>query len=145
MTDDMFGDPGSTTGVDLDAHNGRLLLITPTEQEKDISTAFGPSDAVRADVASLGEGPHETEEFPDVLIFPRVLQSQLRSYIGTGKAALGRLGKGVAKPGQSAPWQLAPATDADKAVARTYMASGQALQSARRVDTTPAASGVPPF
>lgn len=143
MTDDMFGDPGSTAGIDLDALNGHLLLITPTVQEKDITTAFGPTDAIRADVVALAEGPHQAEEFPDVLIFPRVLQSQLRSYVGTGRAALGRLGKGVAKPGQSAPWQLAPSTDSDKATARQYLA-GQPV-GATTGAAAASASPAPPF
>ncbi len=73
-----------------------------------------------------------------MLIFPRVLQSQLRAYIGTGKGALGRLGKGVAKAGQSAPWQLDTPTDADKATARAYLAGKSAPAPA---GTAP----VPPF
>jgi hypothetical protein len=34
---------------------------------------------------------------------------------------LGRLGQGVAKPGQSAPWTLTPASDADKVTAGKYL------------------------
>jgi len=43
------------------------------------------------------------QEFRDTLIFPNVLQGQVRGNIGTGRANLGRLGKGVKKPGQNAP------------------------------------------
>jgi hypothetical protein len=53
-------------------------------------------------------------------VFPKVLASQLRSSVG-GKV-IGRLGQGIAKPGQSAPWTLNAATDADKETGRKYLA-----------------------
>lgn len=138
MTDDMFGDPGSSSGIKYEDYEGRLLLITPTSAEKDVQTTLGTKDAIRADVVALGEGPHQTEEIPDVLVFPRVLQGQLRAYVGTGKAALGRLGKGVAKPGQNAPWQLATPTDADRQTARAYMTGKSPV-------ATGGPSAMPPF
>ena len=54
----------------------------------------------------------------DTLIFPRILVSSLKPNVG--KVVLGRLGKGVAKPGQSAPWTLSAPTEDDIAVARKY-------------------------
>jgi len=35
---------------------------------------------------------------------------------------LGRLGQGEAKKGQSAPWMLSEATEADKVIGRNYIA-----------------------
>lgn len=107
----QFSAPASTAGIDLDAAKGHLLLVTPVAQEKDVKTVHGLADPVRADVVDLDTG----EEFTDILIFPRVLISQLKPKIG--EKVLGRLGQGTAKAGQSAPWVLADfsADDAKKA------------------------------
>jgi hypothetical protein len=48
-----------------------------------------------------------------------VLCSQLAPSAG-GKPVLGRLGRGTAKPGQSAPWMLTAPTEADIAVAQKF-------------------------
>lgn len=121
MSTDMFDGPASSTGVVWEELKGRLLLITPHEVSKDIQTTFGPTDAVRADVVVL-DGPNAPEEFNDTLIFPKVLQGQVRSNAGTGRMNLGRLGQGNKKPGQSPPWMLGDPTDADKQIARAYIA-----------------------
>lgn len=119
---DMFDGPGSAVGIKWDDLDGRLLLIKPLGIEDSIKTAFGDSSAVRADVIVL-DGPGSPEEYLDTLVFPKVLQGQIKSNAGTGRYNLGRLGKGNAKPGQSAPWLLAEPTDADKDVARAYLDS----------------------
>lgn len=118
MTD--FANPSTATGIDLKALLGSLLLITVHSVEEGITTTYGPSSAVRADVVVL-DGSSAGETYDDTLIFPRVLQSQLKSHAGKSKV-LGRLGQGVAKPGQSAPWTLTEATEADKESARKYLA-----------------------
>ncbi len=118
MTD--FATPSTASGIDLKAANGSLLLVTVNGIEDNIPTTFGPSSAVRADVVIL-DGETKGETFADTLIFPKVLQSQLKGHVGKSKV-LGRLGQGQAKPGQSAPWILSEATDADKDVARKYLA-----------------------
>lgn len=118
---DEFAPPG--TGGDrlpLDDVLGALLLFTVESVEKDIETQFGKSDAIKCDVAAL-DGNHKAETWDGALIFPRVLQSQLRGAAGGGKV-LGRLGKGEAKKGQSAPWVLSDPTDEDKQTARNYLA-----------------------
>ncbi|KQB83887.1 hypothetical protein [Corynebacterium oculi] len=61
----------------------------------------------------------------DTLIFQKVLQGQLKRYIGSGQVCLGRLGKGEAKPGQSAPWMLGDFTEQDAQVAQRYLNSKQ--------------------
>jgi hypothetical protein len=96
---------------------GALLRIDVIEALHDVTTSFGPANPVRANVAVL-DGEHKADEYDDTLIFPRVLVSQLKPNVG--KVVLGRLGRGTAKPGQSAPWTLAPATESDLAVARKY-------------------------
>jgi hypothetical protein len=120
MSTDMFDGPSSATGVVWADLKDRLLLIKPSEVAKEIQTTFGPTDAIRADVIIL-DGPGAPEVHADTLIFPRVLQSQVRSNVGTGRMNLGRLGQGNKKPGQSAPWMLGDPTDADKAIARAYI------------------------
>ena len=96
---------------------GALLRIEVTEALTDVQTSFGPANPVRANVAVL-DGERKADEFDDALIFPRVLVSQLKPNVG--KVVLGRLGKGTAKPGQSAPWTLGAPTSDDIAVARKY-------------------------
>lgn len=124
MSTDMFDGPASSTGIVWEDIKGRLLLVTPHEVSKDIQTSYGATDAVRADVVVL-DGPGSPEEYKDTLIFPKVLQGQVRGNAGTGRMNLGRLGQGNKKPGQSPPWMLGDPTDADKAVARAYIAGSQ--------------------
>lgn len=121
---DLFDAPGSASGLDLKTIEGCLLLIKPLTLETGINTALGEKDAIRADVTVL-DGPGAPVEHNDVLIWPRVLQGQIRSNVGSGRFNLGRLGKGQAKSGQNAPWKLADPTDADKDVARAHLAKGE--------------------
>jgi hypothetical protein len=121
MTTSPFAAPSAPgSGIKWDDVNGCLLLITPLALEQGIATTFGPADAVRADVAIL-DGPTAGTEHLDTLVFPKVLSGQLTRHIGT--QVLGRLGQGVAKPGQSAPWVLAEATPADVELGQRWLAS----------------------
>lgn len=121
MTNDLFDAPSSSSGVKITDFDGQLLLITPTGHETDIPTAYGPADAVTATIAVL-DGAGAGDEHAGVRIFQKALQGQLRPKVGTGRMVLGRLGRGIAKPGQSAPWLLADPTEADKQTARDYLA-----------------------
>jgi hypothetical protein len=115
-----FKDPGSGGDkLPLDELEGALLLVDVHEHDPEFETTFGRTGMVRADVAVL-DGTHKADVYADTLIFPKVLQGQLRGSIG--EQVLGRLGKGKAKPGQSAPWQLSPASAEDRAVAERYVA-----------------------
>jgi hypothetical protein len=141
MSNDPFDSPASSVGISWEDLNGRLLLITPLSKESDIKTDYGIAEAVRANVV---DGPESPTEYRDTLIFPKILQSQVRANINTGRANLGRLGQGVKKPGQSAPWKLSDPTDADKDVARSWYAGGQTATSAtaeREPATRGAAAG----
>jgi hypothetical protein len=115
----QFADPASAASLDLKTLLGNLLLVEPHEVATGIPTVHGPSDAIRADVTVL-DGPTAGAVATDTLIWPKVLISQLRSRVG--QMVLGRLGQGVAKPGQSAPWTLIAATEQDKATAGAYLA-----------------------
>lgn len=119
---DEFAAPATATGIKWDDFKGSLLLIDVSSVETAIKTAFGESDAVRANV-TIVDGRSAGETYNDTLIFPKVLVSQLRPNVG--KKVLGRLGQGQAKSGQSAPWKLDDATDADRATAREFIAKGK--------------------
>jgi len=131
MPDDDFAQPAAPGGDKLDLHelNGALLIFEVTEDVEHVQTMHTQpgekTSAIRADVHVI-DGAHAGMVRRDALVFPRVLQGQLRPAVG--KKVLGRLGRGVAKPGMSAPWELAPATDADLAAARTYSRRGTAPQ-----------------
>jgi len=122
MTTDQFDAPA--TGGKITEFDGALLLITPTELREAIQTVHGPSDAIVCDVAVL-DGRDAGTEQTGVMVFPKVLQGQLKAKIGTGRMVLGRLGRGQAKPGQSAPWVLGDPTEQDKATARQHLAQVQ--------------------
>lgn len=122
---DQFDSP--STGAKITEFEGRLLLIKPTEHREGITTAFGPADAVVADIAVL-DGAQPGQEEYGVLVFQKALQGQLRPKIGTDRYVLGRLGRGVAKPGQSAPWILAEPTEQDKNAARAHLNKAVAAQ-----------------
>jgi hypothetical protein len=121
MTITDFADPGAPGGdkLPLADLNGRLIMIEVHEALTGVATSFGVSDPVRCDVHVL-DGDAKGEVYSDSLIFPKVLCGQLRSQVG-GKV-LGRLGQGVAKPGQSAPWVINAATDDEKVTGRKYLA-----------------------
>ena len=129
-----FTKPATASGIQWDDLLGRLLLIEPTVVERDVQTSFGPKDAVRADVTVL-DGEHGPQEHADVLIFPSVLISQVRSAIG--EQVLGRLAQGVAKPGQKPPWRLNDATDDDINAGVAYLKS----RTAGNPFTAPAQAG----
>jgi hypothetical protein len=111
--------PRSGDKLDLNTVKGRLLHIQVAEIVRDIETAFGKSDAVRATVAIL-DGDQKGTVLEDVLFFPRVLRSQLEQALG--ETVLARLGQGTAKPGKSAPWILEAASDADLETGTKYEA-----------------------
>ncbi len=114
----MFTDPSTATGIDWKELHGSLLLFKVHGQEVGIKTVHGDSNAVRADVIVL-DGDKEGEEFLDTLVFPKVLQSQLKPRLG--EMVLGRLGQGHKKPGQSPPWTLATASDEEKKVGMAFL------------------------
>lgn len=122
MSDDLFDNPGSSDQLDLEAVEGNLLLVKPIQQLTGINTAFGAKDAVESDVHIL-DGPQAGEVLRGAYIFPLVMQGQIKGNAGTGRFNLGRVGKGTPKPGQKPPWKLLDPTDADKDLARRYLAS----------------------
>lgn len=121
MSDNPFAPPATATGIKWEDHKGDLLLVEPKAYETEITTAYGPSDAVRADVTVVAKDGTATETFNDVLIFPKVLVSQTKSLVG--QMILARLIQGAAKPGQSPPWMLDEANAADTKVGLKFLES----------------------
>lgn len=119
MSNDEFNSPGSASRIDWNEHKGRLLLFTVKSLETGVPTQFGDREAIRTDMEVL-DGPNP-ERFIDAFVFPKVLQSQLRSSVG-GQRVLGRLGQGEAKTGQARPWKLLDPTEDDKTIARKHLA-----------------------
>lgn len=120
---DPFSKPAAGGKFSAEGNNGRLLLITPTSYEEGIQTTYGVKDAVKANIVVINEqSPAGSEVIEDALLFGGVLIGQTKSFVGKG-LVLGRLGQGTAKKGQNAPWLLEDPTDAEKDVARAYLAS----------------------
>lgn len=119
----MFAAPSAPGGgLNFAELEGSLLLVDVTGVEDHVPTVHTQpgqkTPAVRANVTVL-DGPQADTAFEDTLIFPKVLQGQLRSRVG--QKVLGRLIKGQAKPGQNAPWVLDAATAQDVAVADAWV------------------------
>jgi hypothetical protein len=130
-----FAAPAASAGITWADLDGLLLLIEPLSEETGIPTVHGEAKAVRANVTVL-DGPNAGERHDDTLIFPKILQSQVRPKIG--EKVLGRLAQGNKKPGQSAPWILQEATPADVQIGVNWLA-----QSARPAAAQAAPAGQP--
>jgi hypothetical protein len=114
-----YESPGAPGGdkLPLGDLEGALIRVDVVEALTGVTTSFGVSDPIRCNVAAL-DGALKAQTWDDTLVFPKVLASQLRGSVG--KVVLGRLGRGTAKPGQSAPWLLSAPTGEDIAVAQKY-------------------------
>lgn len=111
-----FASPSAPSGgITWADHLGHLLLIEPESFESGFKTSFGDADVVKATISDIDSG----DVYDDGLIFPKLLVSQTKSQIGA--KVLGRLGQGQAKPGQSAPWILEPASEEDIATAEKWL------------------------
>lgn len=130
---DMFDAPSS--GAKITDYDGQLLLMKANREQNGIVTAFGPADAIDVDLIVL-DGK-DTGEYPGVLVFQKALQGQLRAKVGTGRYVLGRLGRGQAKAGQSAPWILTDPTEADKNLARAFLDRAPVAVAAAPIKDTP--------
>jgi hypothetical protein len=105
-----------------DELNGALLLCFPSGLKTVFSKEYGEAEGTVTDVHILSGG-RAGEVLLAVLIFQKLLQSDLRPLVGSGDPVLGRLGKGVASKGKSAPWIFEPPTDDDLAIAQKYVAT----------------------
>lgn len=140
MNNSPFAAPAAASGFDYKEHIGRLLVIEPHSVEEGVPTSLGDKDAIRADIHVI-DG--ETADYADILVFPRVLQGQLRSRLG--QKVIGRLEQGQARPGQNPPWRIAEASEADVQAGVTWLNSQQTGQLAQPAATGQSDAGNPPF
>jgi hypothetical protein len=140
----VFTAPAAGGGSDVRPADleGHLLVVEPLEYVASIPTSMGDKDAVRVTIHDVTD----QQSYEDVLWFPKVLVGSLKGRIG--QKVLAVLGKGTAKPGQSAPWILVDATtDAECIDAATrYMATvtaGQFAQADPEVEQLAKDSGNP--
>ena len=119
---------------------GKLLIIEPVEYKTGIQTSLGEAEAIEVNLVDLDSGSQHSS----VLFFNVALRNSLRPNIG--KKVLARIGKGVAKPGKSAPWVLLNATDnqADVAKATAYLAGSVSAPAATVPPAAAAPAGVTP-
>lgn len=116
---EMFSAPSTpTTGVKVADLEGKLLVIEPTDFKTEINTVHGMADAIQVNLVDVDSG----ESHRDVLFFNVALKNALIPKIG--QKVLARIGKGVAKPGKSAPWILIDASTEAGAIARAQAALG---------------------
>lgn len=108
----MFTSPGTSEGSDVKPADleGHLLVVEPHEYRENIPTSLGDKDTIRVTVHDITD----QATYEDILWFPRVLVGSLKNRIG--QKVLAVLGKGTAKPGQSAPWVLVDASTEKPAV-----------------------------
>jgi len=113
------------------------------EYKTDITTTFGEKDAVACDVHVL-DGPKANEVYDNALLFQGALVGSLKFAAG-GDPVLGRIGVGVAKPNQNAPWILIPFTDADAVLATAYVARmPKPFQAPAAAPAVPTPAAAPP-
>lgn len=108
--------PASRPGFNKEEHEKDLLVfIHPASEMMD--TAYGESEAARcAYVACLDH----FDAYTDVIVFGRALVPRLVD-ADDGAVVVGRLVRGEAKPGRSAPWLLEDPTEQDLATAQSFM------------------------
>lgn len=119
---DPFSSPTGGGGARVSDYLGCLMLVKPLEFIAQMQTSIGSSDTIRGDAYIL-DGPNPGEEVTDMLFFQQALRRDLdRTMRGSSPYLLGRLARGVAKPGKSAPWIFETPTEADAALARQFLA-----------------------
>lgn len=110
--------------VKIADYHGELILFEATEHKQDFPTENGPKDPIVADIAVLSD--KGVEEHSGVLIFQGRLVSKLKNHVG-GAPYLGVLTRD--EKGRNQPWQLEPANEAQKDLARKYLNDRAAAKS----------------
>jgi hypothetical protein len=112
---------------------GKLLIITPIEHKREITTVHGVTDAIEVNLVDLdGDETHN-----NILFFNIALKNALKDKIG--QRVLARIGQGTARAGKSAPWVLIDATGNpdDLAKANAFIGGGNAKASAPAAPQAP--------
>jgi hypothetical protein len=118
VSDFTFSPPAATAGfVKADHENHLLAFVTPRLEPK-VSTSFGDSDAAHVDTVVCLDCPSVDT---DQLLFGDALVPRLCGGF-EAEIVLGRLVRGNAKPGRSAPWLLEEAAPEDEQHAGEFFA-----------------------
>ncbi|EIC63585.1 Uncharacterised protein [Mycobacteroides abscessus subsp. massiliense] len=118
---DPFAMPGGGgSGYKITEFEGELLLIKPIERDVIDTEISANSDVIRCDVVRL---ENQNEQVEDMLVFQTALRRTLgRVLDGPNEWVLGRLGRGTAKKGKSAPWILTTPDESEAVHAGKVMA-----------------------
>ncbi len=118
MSDFTFSPPSMTAGFVKDDHEDHLLAFVTPRLEPNVSTSFGDSDAAHIDtLVCLVCSSVDTDQ----LMFGAALVPRLCGGF-EAEIVLGRLVRGNAKPGRSAPWLLEEAAPEDEQRAGEFFA-----------------------
>lgn len=131
-----FASPGAAGGsFNVADTEGHLVVVEVHSYEQGVVTTLGEKDAIKATVHDVDA----QTTYEDALIFPKVLVGSLKGRVG--QKVLATMGKGVAKPGQNAPWVLNDASGDAAAAARAtaYLAAYAAGQFTPVDEPAPAA------
>mgnify|MGYP003626551190 FL=1 len=121
---DVFTDPSTATGDQWKpkTHLGRLVMFTVDRMSEEITTDFGPATPIICSQIVVLDGEDPGAVFDDAFVFGAGMIPQLKPSAGGGKV-LGRIGQREAKPGKSGAWFIDVPTDADKDLARQWIAA----------------------
>lgn len=115
-----WDDPAESDFFTIKDHVGSLCLIAVNGFTEKFPTAMGERDTVKAEIVVI-DGPGEGSRYGEALIFGAKIVPQLKGKIGS--TVLGRINKGLAKAGQSAPYILDKASKEDAALANRWVKS----------------------
>lgn len=113
-----WDDPAESDFFTIKDYVGSLCLIAVNGFTEKFATAMGERDTVRAEIAVV-DGPGAGARYGEALIFGAKIVPQLKGKIGS--VVLGRIGRGLAKAGQSAPYILEKATVKDAELANAWV------------------------
>jgi hypothetical protein len=102
---DLFATPSDlpSGGLKIADLEGALVICKPEADEVEMSTDFGDTTA-RPSQLLVVTGPLAADQWQDCLLFGAGLKAQAGAAARSGKPIVGVVGRGVAKPGRSAPW-----------------------------------------
>jgi hypothetical protein len=147
MTEALFDAPAPTSAIKWADHEGRLVLVWPHVVKQFVFENGETGDVIEGRVIVLDAPGGTPVEYGNTVIFPKLLQGQVRGNIGKNRPNLGRVGKGQAKPGKTAPWILLDPNENDKQLAVKFLTNNVATRPAESTsDTQPNwNAGDPPF
>lgn len=135
MSYDLNIEPAPETGGDKFTnadHEGELIVLAVKGTGKD-TFDNGETEFIIADITVV-DGANAGEQYEDAWVFGRVIFGQLKRKVG--RTFVGRINKGQAQKGKSAPWQLDPVNPEETQRAVEFMRA--------RLTPPPVGSGAAP-